>query len=73
MFEDTQNTPLTLVVEEGNDEPIQQNEANHNVDLCPPAYDKWTADEGNLVPVKSENPHPKSGYNTEELVDNDVI
>ena len=47
------------VVKNWSEDPVEHNESDKHVHLCPPGNDERTSDISDLRPVKSDDAHPE--------------
>ena len=59
-------------VNNGSDDPVENDNGETHVSCCPPREEKRSV-EGNLTPVECENTHGQSVCDAEQLIDHTIV
>ena len=60
-------------VENGSDDPVENDDGEANVSCGPPRADKRRIFEGDLTPVKCEDTHGHAVCDSEQLINNTIV
>jgi len=60
------------IIEDGNHNPVEDNESSEDVNLSPPWDHKRASDPRNLRPIKRHDTHSQTAIYPKELIDRDI-
>ena len=60
-------------VENGSDDPVENDDGGANVSCGPPGSEERRTGEGDLTPVKCEDTHGHAGCDSEQLINNTIV